>query len=156
MSIAYRVQDYIAENGTAWDPVIEHGGATCLEVAHLAHVPAERVAKAVVLKDALGYVVAVIPGDARLDVPRLGRALGRGLELAGEDELARLFPDCAFGAVPPLGAAYGLPTLWATNLGNEPDVYFEGGDKHTLVHMFGIEFGELMRTARPLPPRTYH
>lgn len=156
MTIAYRVQDYLADNGAAWDPVVQHGGASCAEIAYRAHVPAARVAKAVVLKDALGYVVAVIPGDAYLDVPRLGRALGRNLELAGEDELSRLFTDCAFGAVPPLGAAYGLPTLWATNLGNEPDVYFEGGDKHTLVHMFGIEFGELMRTARPLPPRTYH
>jgi Ala-tRNA(Pro) deacylase len=150
------VQDNMAENCAAWDAVIEHGGATCLEVAHRAHVPAGRVAKAVVLKHALGYVVAVIPGDAHLDVPRLGRALGRGLELASEGELKRLFPDCAFGAVPPLGAAYGLPTLWASSLAEEPDVYFEGGDKRTLVHMFGIEFGELMRTARPLPPRTYH
>ena len=156
MTIAYRVQDYIADNGLGWDPVVEHGGASCAEIAYRAHVPVARVAKAVVLKDMLGYVVAVIPGDAHLDLARLKRALGRDLELAAERELSRLFPDCAFGAVPPLGAAYDLPTFWATSLGNEPDVYFEGGDKHTLVHMFGIDFGELMRSARPLPPRTFH
>ena len=156
MSIAYRVQDYIAENGLAWDPVAQLGGASCAEMARLAHVPAERVAKAIVLKDALGYVVAVIPGNAHLDVSRLGRTLGRRLALAPETELSRLFPDCAPGAVPPLGSAYGLPTLWAPGLGQVSDVYFEGGDKHTLVHMFGFDFGELMHAASALPARTFH
>ena len=156
MSIAYRVQDYIAEHGAAWDPVPHRGGPSCLETARLAHVPAGRVAKAIVLKDANGYLVAVIPGNAHLDLPLLGRALGRSLALAAEHELPRLFPDCVLGAVPPLGAAYGVPTLWATGLGEASDVYFEGGDKHTFVHMFGFEFGELMHGASALPPRTFH
>lgn len=156
MSIAYRVQDYMAENAAAWDPVAQRGGASSVEIARRAHVPTERVAKAIVLKDASGYVVAVIPGNKHLDVPLLARALGRDLRLASEGELARLFPDCVLGAVPPLALAYGVPTLWATSLGEAPDVYFEGGDKHTLVHMVGVDFGELMRPARALPPRTFH
>lgn len=156
MSIAYRVQDYIAESGAAWDTLPHRGGATCLEMARRAHVPAERVAKGVVLKDALGYFVAVIPGNTHLDLPRLAQALGRNLGLASEREVSRLFPDCVLGAVPPLGAAYGVPMLWAPALADAPDVYFEGGDKHTLVHMFGVEFGELMRRADALPTRTFH
>lgn len=156
MSIAYRVQDYIAENGAFWDPVPHRRSATCLEAARIAHVPCEQVAKAILLKDTLGYVLAVIPASAHLDVLRLGQALGRSLGLAPESELARLFPDCAPGAVPPLGQAYGVPTLWATSLGETGDVYFEGGDKRTLVHMAGVYFGELMRPARALPSRTYH
>ena len=156
MSIAYRVQDYIAETGTAWDPVAHRGGASCLETARRAHVPLERLAKAIVLKDALGYLVAVIPGSAHLDLSRLGRALDRKLELAAESELPRLFPDCALGAVPPVGLAYGVPTLWASGLGDTSDVYFEGGDKHTFVHMFGFDFAELMHAAGALPPRTFH
>jgi Ala-tRNA(Pro) deacylase len=156
MSIAYRVQDYIAENGAFWDPVPHRKSATCREAARIAHVPAEQVAKAVVLKDTLGYVVAVIPASAHLDVLRLDEALGRSLELASESELARLFPDCVLGAVPPLGAAYGVPTLWATGLAERADVYFEGGDQRTLVHMPGVTFGELMRRSRALPARSYH
>ena len=145
MTIADRMQDYIAQNAVAWDTL-----------PRLVHVPAERVAKAIALKDAGGYVVAVIPGTAQLDVPRLRQALGRDLALADDRDLARLFPDCLPGAVPPLATVYGVPTLWATSLGDAPDIYFEGGDQHTLVHMFGMEFRELMRTARALPPRTYH
>ena len=156
MSIAYRVQDYIAEHGGFWDPVTHRPSATCLESARMAHVPAEQVAKGVVLKDTLGYVVAVIPASAHLDVVRIGETLGRNFELASESEVARLFPDCAVGAVPPVGQAYGVPTLWAASLGETADVYFEGGDKRTLVHMAGVYFGELMRPARALAPRTYH
>lgn len=156
MSIAYRVQDFIADNGLVWDPVPHRPGASCAEMACFAHVPPEHVAKGVVLKDRYGYVVAVIPGSAHLDLLWLGRALGRDLELASESELVGLFPDCTLGGVPPLGHAYGVPTFWATSLSEAPDVYFEGGDKRTLVHMFGVDFGELMRTARPLPPRTFH
>ena len=144
MTIADRVQDYISQNAVAWDTV-----------PHL-HVPAERVAKAIVLKHAGGFVAAVIPGDAELDVPRLARALGRDLSLASRSELARLFPDCLPGAVPPIATVYGVPTLWATSLGDAPDIYFEGGDQHTLIHVFGMDFSELMRAAGALPLRTYH
>lgn len=156
MTIADRVQYHIAENALAWDTLPHPPSASCREMARLAHVPAERVAQAVVLKHATGYLAAVIPGDAELDVPRLARALGRDLTLASESELARLFPDCLPGAVPAIATAYGVPTLWATSLGDAPDIYFEGGDQHTLIHMFGMEFSELMRTAGALPPRTFH
>lgn len=144
MTIANRIHDYIAHKAVAWDTV-----------PHL-HVPAERLAKAIVLKYAGGYMVAVIPGDTRLDVPRLAHAFGRHLALANERELARLFPDCVPGAVPPIAMLYGVPTFWATSLGDAPDIYFEGGDQHTLLHVFGMEFSELMRGAGALPPRTYH
>jgi len=156
MSIAYRVQDYIAENGLAWDPLPHRASATCREAARVAHVPPGQVAKAVVLKDELGFVLAVIPADAHLDMAPLGEALGRDLHLATESELARLFPDCVPGAVPPVGAAYGVATLWATRLGDAHDIYFEGGDKQTLVHMLGADFAELMRKVRALPARTFH
>jgi Ala-tRNA(Pro) deacylase len=156
MSIAYRVQDYLAENGAFWDAVPHRESATCREAARVAHVAPAQVAKAIVLKDSLGYLVAVIPGDAHLELAPLACALGRDLHLADESELARLFPDCAAGAVPPLGTAYGVPTLWATRLADAADVYFEGGDHRTLVHMLGVDFGELMRKVRALPARSFH
>lgn len=156
MSIAYRVQDYIAENGLAWDPVAHAVSQSCMEAARLAGVPAHRVAKAIVLKDAYGYLEVVIPANGHLDVRPLCRALYRDLQLASEAELQQLFSDCAIGAVPPVGSAYGLPTLWDESLGDGSDVYFEGGDHRTLVHMSGADFGELMRSARALPQQAFH
>jgi len=151
MSIAYRVQDYIAEQALPWDPVPHRPSHSSMESARLAHVPPDRVAKAVVLEDPYGYVLAVIAAHRRLDLTGIGEALRRDLRLASEPELPELFSDCASGAVPPVGAAYGIPTVWDRSLGEQPDVYFEGGDHRTLVHMSGADFCELMRSADTVP-----
>ena len=156
MSIAYRVQDYIAERKLLWDPVPHGRSDSCIDAALLAEVPPENVAKAVVLKDHGGYLLAVIPASTHLDLAGLRTALGRNLRPASEAELRAIFPDCARGAIPPVGAAYAMPTVWLKSLGDARDVYFEGGDHRTLVHMTGPDFGELMRSARALPKQVLH
>ncbi len=156
MSIAYRVQDYIAERKLVWDPVPHGRSDSCLDAALLAEVPPENVAKGVVLKDHGGYLLAVIPASTHLDLVRLRTALGRDLRPATETELRAIFPDCAPGAVPPVGAAYSMPTVWQATLADAQDIYFEGGDHRTLVHMCGPDFGELMRSARALPKQVLH
>lgn len=153
MSIPYRVQDYIAEHEVLWDSVTHAPSSTCLEAARLAHVPADRLAKAVVLESHVGgYLMAVIPANRKLDLVRLRDALGDDVTLASESALERIFPDCEQGAVPPVGPAYGVPTVWDERLGAKRDVFFEAGDHHTLVHVNGAEFSELMRGAHALPP----
>lgn len=149
MSIAYRVQDYIAARDLPWDPVAHRASNSCMEAARFAHVPPDRLAKAVVLEDRDGYIVAVIPANHRVDLPDLAEKLHRELSLASERELQGLFSDCAPGAVPPLGEAYGIPTVWEESLAGKPEIYFEGGDHRTLVHMSGPDFCELMSSARP-------
>jgi len=150
MSIAYRVQDFIAAHDLPWDPVAHRMSNSCMEAARFADVPPDRLAKAVVLEDSDGYVLAVVPANHRVDLSELGEKLHRDLTLASERELQALFSDCAPGAVPPIGEAYGIPTVWEESLGDKPDIYFEGGDHHTLVHMSGPHFHELMSSARPL------
>src|SRR5579871_6681165 len=111
MSVSYRIQDYIADRRLPWDPVPHAASNTCLQAAHSAHLPAERVAKAVVLKDDLGYVLAVVRADREVHLGEVDAALGRRhLRFAPEHELGMLFAD-------------------------QPEVYFEGGDHRTLVHM---------------------
>jgi Ala-tRNA(Pro) deacylase len=92
-------------------------------------------------------VVAVIPADRRLDLAKVRAAMDRDLGLASEGKADDLFPDCAPGAVPPTGEAYGIATVWDASLGDRADVYFEGGDHRTLVHMSGRAFSGLMSGA---------
>jgi Ala-tRNA(Pro) deacylase len=150
MTIAYRVQDYIAEHDLPWDPLPHEESHSSRELARLAHVRPDRVAKGVMLEDRDGYVLAVVPADRRVDLSEFDLALHRDLRIAHEFELRKHFSDCALGAVPPVGPAYGVPTVWDESLGEKSDVYFEGGDHHTLVHMSGVAFSELMRSAQPL------
>ena len=59
----------------------------------------------------------------------------------------RFFPDCQPGALPPFGAAYGLPTLVDRSLETLPVIFFEAGDHETLVRMDGQVFLGLLQGA---------
>ena len=63
-------------------------------------------------------------------------------------EIRQLFPDCALGAVPPVGEAYELDVIVDDSIQEQPDVYLEGGDHATLVHMDQAQFARLMAEAR--------
>ncbi len=52
--------------------------------------------------------------------------LGDNVELAKESEIDPLFPDCAHGAVPPLGRCYALPLIVDDSI--EAQIYMEAGD----------------------------
>ena len=115
--------------------------------ARVAHVPGAQLAKGTVLKDDQGFVIAVVPATRRVDLGAMHRRFARPLGLATEDELKILFGDCEPGAVPPLGAAYGIESVLDDSLMEESDVYFEAGDHRELVHISGADFRKLMTGA---------
>ena len=73
------------------------------------------------------------------------RLCGRPVSLADEDETGCPLPDREFGAVPPVGAAYGLPVMVDGALAAQPEVYLEAGDHLNLLHVSGEQFAGLMR-----------
>ena len=149
MNIAPTIQDYLAERQIAYEVLSHPRTTTSATTAQAAHLPGRSVAKAVVVEDDRGYMVAVLPATAHLQLTRLERELHRnGLHLASEPQLGKLFPDCELGAVPPLGQAYGLPTIIDEELALQPDVFFEAGDHRHVVHVSQGEFSRLIAGAR--------
>ena len=148
MSIATRLKWFLDSRGAHYELIPHAHTASMLEAARAAHVPVERVATSVLLEDERGYMMAVLPASHRIRIQELTEQLDRTLELATEPELEQLFRDCEVGAVPPLGAAYGLPTVVDDSLLNTPDVYFEAGDHEDLVHLSGVEFLSLLAGSR--------
>ena len=144
MAIAKTLKAYLTARGVPYELVPHPRSSTTLEAAHAAHVPGDQVAKAVVLEDADGYVVAVVPSTNRLDFDWVGETLGRELQLAEEYELPELFRDCSIGAVPGLPEAYGLEVVWDDQLDGQDDIYVEAGDHRNLIHIRGEDFEELM------------
>jgi len=144
MAIAKRLKWYLDHHGLCYELVHHEPSSTSLGTARAAHIPAGRVAKSVLLEDERGYVLAILPASCRLDLGEVEARLQRRLELASEAELSDLFGDCAIGAVPAAGSAYGLPTLVEDSLLRLPDVYLEGGDHEELVHVSGMAFRALV------------
>jgi Ala-tRNA(Pro) deacylase len=70
------------------------------------------------------------------------------VDIAGEEQIETLFPDCEPGSIPALGAAYGLGVVVDDSLAQQEDLYFEAGDFADLVHISGASFRKLMEGAR--------
>ena len=148
MTIAKKLQSYIDGQGIAYDTVAHHRTATSSQAAQAAHIPGSKLAKSVVVHHETGYVLAVVPSTHRIELSRLQDMMEKRLGLASEDEIGSLFFDCDIGAVPPVGSAYDVPVILDKSLGDAKEVYFEGGDHRTLVHVSGADFRSLMKDAR--------
>jgi Ala-tRNA(Pro) deacylase len=148
MTIAKKLQLYIDGKGIAYDTVAHNRTATSSQSAEAAHVPGSRLAKSVVIHHETGYVLAVVPSTHRIELSTLQDVMHARLGLASEEEVSSLFADCDLGAVPPVGSAYDVPVILDESLGDSRDVYFEGGDHKTLVHVSGPDFRSLMQDAR--------
>lgn len=142
--IATRLKWYLDTHRICYEVVHHTHDDTSLGCARAAHVPGGRVAKCILLEDERGYLLAILPASCRLQLHRIRDDLKRDLELASEAELGLVFGDCEVGAVPPIGDAYGIPTLIDDCLLRMPDVYFEAGDHEDFVHMSGSAFGALL------------
>jgi Ala-tRNA(Pro) deacylase len=148
MTIAATQQRYMVRRAAQYDLMLHPHTGSSLETALAAEVPADHIAKAVVVKDKSGYALVVIPASHQLRLNHLRHDLHRELELATEEEITQLFGDCEPGAVPPLGPAYGIETLLDESLTGLADVYFEAGDHEQLVHLCGEDFRNLLSGAR--------
>ncbi|MDP6786870.1 MAG: YbaK/EbsC family protein [Rhodospirillales bacterium] len=147
MAIAPSVKKYLAQQDVDYEVVTHPHTSASMESAEAAHVSGEGLAKAVVLKDDEGYLLAIMPATYKLAPGELHDVLGRRFKMAGEDELGVLFEDCEVGAVPPLANAYGLEAVWDDSLAGMKDVYFEGGDHASLIRVSGEGFRKLMAGA---------
>jgi Ala-tRNA(Pro) deacylase len=147
MSMASNVRNYLDRSGIHYSVDWHPHTYTSMHTAEAAHVSGRQLAKAVLLKDAVGYMLAVVPATRNVGVGQLHERLGRDLEPATEAELEYVFSDCEKGAVPALGPAYDLDTVVDPLLCEQTDVYFEGGDHEELIHLAGEDFAELMEDA---------
>jgi Ala-tRNA(Pro) deacylase len=151
MSIAPTVIQALQHRGVDFSIVEHPHTATAAGTAHAARVAETQLAKAVLLKDSGGFVLAVLPACEAVDLVHLSRLLHRSMVLANEDDLAEAFFDCEPGAVPAIGEEYLIPTIVDQSLREVGDVYFEAGDHERLVHVSASAFARLMADAEYLP-----
>jgi Ala-tRNA(Pro) deacylase len=144
MTIAATLASYLERAGIQPEILIHPHTPSASRTAEASHISGDRVAKAVMLKDATGYLLAVLPASHHLQLDALKALTGRSLSLVGEDEIGRTFHDCEVGAMPPIGMAYGLPVVVEESLLKGPEVYLEGGDHTTLLRITREAFTELM------------
>jgi Ala-tRNA(Pro) deacylase len=148
MAIALTLERYLDARNVKYDVVAHAPTNSSRQTAKTCRIPGDRLAKAVLLRDDVGYAVAVLPASHHISISELRRQFGDDVKLATEREAEELFQDCARGAIPAVGECYGLDLLVDDSIEEQPEVYFEGGDHETLVHMTRAQFAGLTATAR--------
>lgn len=148
MSIAKTVESCLDRYALRYCVISHPRSMSSRDTAQTATIPAHAIAKAVVLNDGQGDLMAVVPGDSHVDVAELSRKLGRHLHLVEEMRLAYLFKDCELGAVPPIGFAYGMETIIDDRLLDLPEICFVAGDHNKLVCIKRDDFLLLVSGAR--------
>lgn len=148
MGMAMKLAGYLRAHPVQFDLLTHAHTGNSLRSADAMHVPPGCLAKAVVLEDEnADMVMAVLPASCKLNLDDLRSRTGRKLRLATEAELQKRFDDCALGAVPPIGNAYGMETILDDRLMVPPELYFEAGDHETLVRVKTSDFVGLLEGA---------
>ena len=139
------VLGYLTKNGTAFE-VIEHVPAySAHEVAVASRTAENKLAKTLIVRADDRFVMAVIPGDHRLDEHELRALLGaKHLHLAHEEDLKPIFPDCELGAMPPFGNLYALPVYLDASLAKDDEIIFNACSHTKSIRMKTAEYVRLV------------
>ncbi|MDH3948730.1 MAG: YbaK/EbsC family protein [Gammaproteobacteria bacterium] len=148
MAMAKTLESYLLQHGVEYELVPHPKTYTSRDTAKAAHVADDHIAKAVIVRDEQGHAMVVIPASHWLKLEALQQEADRDFVLAAESDATKLFHDCAPGAIPPLGPAYGLETFLDERLTSLANVYFEAGDHEDLVHVNGDAFHVLLKGVR--------
>jgi Ala-tRNA(Pro) deacylase len=146
MQLSSQLQKFLDSHQTKY-AVSSHSTAfTAREVASAEHLPAREVAKVVVVYGDGTYHMIVVPANRLVDFQEVRHTLGLSqARLATEDELAKLFPDCELGAMPPIGQFYKLPVYMDNSLLDEGMIAFNAGTHRTVIHMKTEDYRTLVQ-----------
>jgi Ala-tRNA(Pro) deacylase len=141
-----RVPLFLADNRVAFETLYHAPAYTAQRRARYLHIPGRQLVKSVLLRAPAGYLVAVLPADARVDLAALGQTLGGPVRLASAEEIPEVFRDCEWGALSPFGSLYGLATVLDNALDPEMVILFEG---HSHAEAIRMRCGDFERLERP-------
>jgi Ala-tRNA(Pro) deacylase len=113
---------------------------TAHRIAQALHVPGREMAKSVLLKTKHGYVLAVVPATHKVNMEDVRDCLGEPVEMADEEEMDTLFPDCECGAMPPFGSLYHLETLVDETLAKDEEIVIEAQTHEDAIRMAYRDF----------------
>jgi len=141
-----KLKGFLDENGIKYVSVQHSAAYTAQEVAALAHIPGELMAKTVMVKIDGRMAMAVVPASHQVDFERLRDVAGAGkVELASEEEFEGFFPTCDVGAMPPFGNLYGIPVYCAESLSEDLEIAFNAGSHSELIRLDYADYEQLVQ-----------
>ncbi|OFW77821.1 MAG: hypothetical protein A2Z48_11750 [Actinobacteria bacterium RBG_19FT_COMBO_70_19] len=96
--------EYLEGRGVPFEAIPHDKAFTSIDEARALGIEADAVVKTLLIDSSAGHVLAVIPGDRRLDMKLVEGVVGdKHAHLATEQEIERDLPGLELGSLPPLG-----------------------------------------------------
>jgi Ala-tRNA(Pro) deacylase len=145
MAISLSLQQYLDGRGVDYETLTHERTLRSSDTAEISAISEDNLAKGVLLRRKGGYLLAIVPASCHVRIDAVAEWMKQPVHMATEADVANVFDDCELGSVPPVAGAYGLPAVMDESLEGFSDIYFEGGDHRTLVHLSGRDFHNLTR-----------
>lgn len=146
MSVPRRIREYLDSRSVPHEWLSHPKAYSSQEVAHSLHVSGKRLAKTVILSADDRLVMAVLPASHRLVMRELRAVVeARRLEMLPEGELAKIFPDCDLGAIPPFGNLYGIEVWVDRSIVDAGEIVFNAGSHMDAVRMDYADYADLAK-----------
>lgn len=128
--------EYLERRGVAFEAISHDKVFTTIDEARALGIEGDEVAKTLLLDTERGHVLAVIPGDRRLEMHLVADAIGdKHARLASEHEIQRDLPGMELGALPPLGGLLKLPVYVDPTVAEHETIVFAGGSQTESIKM---------------------
>ena len=129
--IEEKILSSLKAEGIAYD-VFEHKPVyNCPQMAKFLNTDEAHIAKSMIVKKSDGtYLLAVLPGNKKIDFHRLGTVTKSAPVILAPKEEAEKIARCSVGCVYPLGNMINLETLFDSEILRQEYVYFNPGS-HT-------------------------
>ncbi len=145
------IQDFLRNKGVWFEALLYQPASSSARRARNAHITGRSVAKAVLIRAADSFLLAVLPASCRIDLDRLSQVTGfpaADLRLATPEELLASFPDCEPGVVPPFGRLYGLSTLVDSGLSEIANIVVSANMRHEGLRMHFSDYASIEQPAQ--------
>ncbi len=147
MNCKERLENYLRENGVAFQVTHHPLAYTAQEVAAAEHIPGRLLVKVVMAQAGDRMVMLALPAPYRVNPDKVAAALGvKEARLAREEEFAPVFPDCEVGAMPPFGNLYQVPVYVDKALAEDETIVFQAG---THTDTISMKYADYQRLVKP-------
>jgi Ala-tRNA(Pro) deacylase len=141
-----KLREFLDANKVKYRILTHSTAYTAQEIASLAHIRGQNLAKTVMVKVDGHIAMAVLPGYRHVDLALLrASARAKTAEVATEAEFRHLFPECETGAMPPFGNLYGMPVFVDESLTTDEEIAFSSGTHHELIQLSYADFSRLVQ-----------
>ena len=142
-----RIKEFLDGNKVKYVVITHSPAYTAQEVAASAHIPGKYLAKTVIVELDGKLAMAVVPADHGVELELLRSAAGaQSAGLADESQFFDRFEGCKLGAMPPLGALFGIETYVDRELARQEYISFNAG---THTDVIAMRFNDFRKLAKP-------